>query len=208
MGLGALTAAVLVGGCAGEGGSDVASPASPSPRETAAWTGAEWRTPGCATPRSPQTVESGGATMPVNPPDLEAVLQRLAEQGPARFDDVYAGVEVDQDQVRAIVYRVPSAGFDEFVRDLAGNVCVVVRDAAHSAADLSALMDRISADVEYWKSRGIRIHTWGPRHDGAGVEVGTEDVAKAKVELPARYGTAVPILVKEQGPVMPVPAHQ
>jgi hypothetical protein len=71
---------------------------------------------------------------------------------------------------------------------------------------LTALQERITADLRLWAERGVRINTVGARHDGSGVEVGTEDVAAARRDLPGRYGADAPIIVVEQGPVVPLTA--
>ena len=103
-----------------------------------------------------------------------------------------------------MVYRVPSAAFDDFIRQAAENTCILVRDAAHSTADLAVWHDRVLADLPFWTDRGVRIVTIGARHDGAGVEIGTRDVERAQVELPARYGRRAPLIFVEQGPVTPL----
>jgi hypothetical protein len=157
----------------------------------------EWSTAGCAMPRS-----SHGGT----PASLSAAMQRIEQDGRARFPRHYAGLEVDERQVRAIVYRVPSAAFDTFVRTSAEDSCVVVRDAAHSRADLDEWQHRIVADLDRWTTEGVRISTVGARHDGAGVEIGTEDVAGARRALTAHYGAQAPLVFVEQGPVTPLQA--
>jgi hypothetical protein len=143
--------------------------------------------------------------MPVTPPELDAAMARIERGGRAGHADSYAGLEVDQAGVRAIVYRVPSAAFDEFVRLAAEDACVVVRDAAHGLAELTAWHDRIVADLGAWQAGGIRISTVGARHDGTGVEVGTPDVAGTRSALVARYGAPAPLIFLEQGPVTPLP---
>jgi hypothetical protein len=176
----------------------------------------EWSTPGCET-------SAGGL------PELWAVIARIQEAGRARFGATFAGVELDEPGVRAIVYRVPAeapsagagpagagsagagsgpaaagggpADVDEMVREAAAGVCVVVRDAPHGADELAALHRRIDADLPFWQEHGLRITTVGARHDGTGVEVGTQDPARARTELPARYGADAPIIVVESGPV-------
>jgi hypothetical protein len=188
----------LIVGCAGQqdgGEAEAAAPAS---------AGTEWRSDGCATPRSPVVTHTAGVDMPLSDEQVEALVKKVTEAGQARFVAVYAGLEVMQGQVGLVVYRRPSADFDAYLRAQAGSQCVVVRDAAHSQAELQALANRISGDFAYWRDRGIAINTVGSRHDGSGVEVGTQDVAAARVELPKRYGTAVPIQVVEQGPVVPL----
>jgi hypothetical protein len=106
--------------------------------------------------------------------------------------------------VRAIVYRVPSAAFDDFIRQAAGNVCIVVRDAVHSARDLAVWHDRVLADLPYWSHHGVRIVTVGAKHDGSGVEIGTTDVPHTRSELLARYGGEAPLIFVEQAPVRPL----
>ena len=165
----------------------------------------EWRTAGCEFSRSPQVVTMAGTAMPVTPPALAAVMAHIDEAGRGRHADSYAGLEVDQWTVRAVVHRVPSAEFDEVIRAAAGDTCVVVRDAAHSLAELSRWQSRIAADLDGWTAQGVRISTVGARHDGAGVQVGTEDVDRARRELPARYGPDAPLIFVEEGPVTPIP---
>ena len=157
-------------------------------------------------PRSPQVTTVGATVVPVTPPALDAAIARIEEGGRARFPQSYAGLEVDQRQVRAIVYRVASAAFDDFIRTTAADACIVVRDAAHSSADLAEWHDRIVGDLGGWGERGLRISSVGARHDGAGVEIGTGDVAAARRELPARYGPDAPLIFVEQGPVTPLPS--
>jgi hypothetical protein len=161
-------------------------------------------------PRSPQVTSVGGSTVPVTPPPLADAMARIEQGGRTRFPRSWAGLEVDQHAVRAIVYRVPSEEFDTFVRTSAEDACVVVRDAAHSAAELSAWQDRVVADLGRWQTEGVRISTVGARHDGAGVEIGTQDFAPARQKLTAHYGAAAPLIFVEQGPVMPLasPGHE
>lgn len=170
----------------------------------------EWSTAGCGMPRSPQVTTMGGATVPVTPPALQEAITRIEEGARDRFPDSYAGLEVDQRQVQAIVYRVASAAFDDFVRLSAEDACVVVCDAAHSSAELTTWQDRIVADLGRWGEQGVRISSVGARHDGAGVEIGTQDVAAARRALPAYYGAQAPLIFVEQGPVTPltIPGHR
>ena len=116
--------------------------------------------------------------------------------------------EVDQEQVRAIVYRVPCDPFDDLVRQSADAACVEVRDAEHTLRELTDWHDRIVADLPSWPAEGVRIVTVGARHDGAGVEVGVRDVDLARERLFARYGAAAPLIIVHQEPVVPIPAAE
>jgi hypothetical protein len=163
-----------------------------------------WATAGCEFDREPVTTTVAGMAIPATPPALDAAMARIERGGRADHATSYAGLEVDQRQVRAIVYRVPSAAFDDFIRVSAEDTCVVVRDAAHALAELTAWHDRIVADLPMWADRGVRIFTVHARHDGIGVEVGTDDVGRAREALAAVYGRRAPLVFVEEGPVRPM----
>jgi hypothetical protein len=165
-----------------------------------------WSTAGCELARQPESITVGAISMPSTPGALRAAMTRIDEGGRGDFKDSYAGLEVDQQRVRALVYRVPSAGFDEFIRQAADTACIVVRDAPYSVGALTVWHDRVLADLAFWTARGIRIATIGARHDGSGVEIGTQDLERARLELPARYGSRAPLVFVEQGPVIPLAA--
>ena len=194
--VGLLLAAVLVTAACGDP-SEAARSAEPG------LTGG-WATAGCEFHREPLTTTLGGNTMPATPPALDAAMARIDRGGRADHPDSYAGLEVDQQRVLAIVYRVPSAEFDDFVRLSAEDSCVVVRDAAHGLTELTAWHDRIVADLPVWADRRVRINTVGARHDGAGVEVGTQDVSRTREALVAAYGPAAPLVFVEEGPIRPL----
>ncbi|BCY15076.1 hypothetical protein [Actinoplanes sp. L3-i22] len=191
-----LAGALMIGGC---GEFETAG----QPESSAVTAG--WRTVGCEFARAPEFVERSGFRMPVTPPSLSAAMERIEQAGRLRFAATFAGLEVDQQRVRAIVYRVPakSTEFDDFIRETADDNCIVVRNAAHGVAELGLWHDRVVADLAYWTVRGVRIVTVGSRHDGAGLEIGTRDVAKARHEMPAHYGAGAPLIFVEQGPATP-----
>jgi hypothetical protein len=155
-----------------------------------------WTTAGCGLTR--------GALMPATSAKLSAAMAEIENTGRRDFPDSYAGLEVDEKHVRALVYRVPSATFDDFIRRTAEDVCILVRDAPNTAVDLAYWHDRVLADLAYWTHEGIRISSIGARHDGSAVEIGTRDVERASREMPARYGERAPLHFVEQGPVRPM----
>ncbi|WP_306211344.1 hypothetical protein [Actinoplanes sp. RD1] len=163
-----------------------------------------WATAGCEFARTPVTVTMGRHVLPATPPDLEAVMARIESGGRAEHAASFAGLEVDQQNVRAIVHRVPDAAFDDFVRQVAGKTCVVVRDAGHSLRELTGWHDRLVADLPDWTARGVAISTVAARHDGAGVEVGAPDVPLARAALLGRYGSTAPLIFVAEGPVVPL----
>lgn len=193
----ALGVVLMIGGCGDPGDGEIVD----SPGLTGGWT-----TAGCGVPRTPERVTVGGVQVPVTPPRLEAVMGRIEQAGRGAFADSFAGVEVDQEKVRAIVFRVPSAAFDDFIRTSAEDACVVVRDAEHSTKDLTVWHDRVLADLPYWSEQGVRIVSIGAQHDGRGVEIGVRDVGEARRQLLSRYGAKAPLIFVEADPVRPLPA--
>jgi hypothetical protein len=190
-----LGAILVIGGCGDS--------ADEHPAESPGLTGG-WSTAGCEFLRLPERMAVAGVAMPVTPAKLEAAMARIEKAGRGEFPGSFAGLEVDQENTRAIVHRVPSAAFDEFIRGTAEDTCIVVRDAAYSAVDLTFWHDRVLADLDYWTHSGVRIVSIGARHDGAGVEIGTQDVDRARAELPARYGPEAPLLFVSEPPVRPL----
>ena len=166
-----------------------------------------WTTAGCEFSRTPATMTVGDVIIPATPPELDTAMADIDRAGRAAHPDSYAGLEVDQEQVRAIVHRVPDEAFDEVVRQAAGDACVEVRDAAHGLAELTRWHDRIVADLTMWSAEGVRIVTVGARHDGTGVEVGVRDPATARERLLDRYGSDAPLIIVGQDPVVPIPGH-
>lgn len=191
----ALGVVLVIGGCGDPEATDSAGPTG------------EWSTAGCAVSRTPRRVTVGNATVPVTPPGLEAVMNAIDKAGREEFAESFAGLEVDEERVRAIVYRVRSAAFDDFIRKSAGDACIVVHDAAHSTKELAIWHDRVLADLPYWTHQGVQIVSIGARHDGTGVEIGARDPGKARSELVARYGPHAPLIFVESGPIRPLPAQ-
>ncbi|GIE80168.1 hypothetical protein Aph02nite_61180 [Actinoplanes philippinensis] len=182
-------------GCASDDGADPSQQTGPT---------GGWRTAGCEFSRMPYFTAVGARRLPATPPRLAAAMERIDRGGRERFADSFAGLEVDQAGVRAIVYRVPSEPFDAFIRNTAEDNCIVVRDAAHAVAELTEWHDRVVADLPYWSAQGIRITTVGSRHDGVGLQIGTTDLEKTRAALHSRYGEEAPLVLVEEGPVRPL----
>jgi hypothetical protein len=63
------------------------------------------------------------------------------------------------------------------------------RSVRHTRRELQALVDRISADVNYWQQQGIEPSTWGAYPDSNLVEITLAHYTKAyRDALVARYG--------------------
>jgi hypothetical protein len=161
------------------------------------------RTAGCATHTSPPAMSVDGTPQPANQDALSRIADRITVHAEERFADVYAGLELVPEQDRVRAFRKLSNDFDTWIlRDFRAD-CVELVDAPHTAVELKALQDRIGDEIDYWDQHGIHILTIGARQDGTAVEVGTGDVDRARMELPRRYGTAIPIVVNREGPIQP-----
>jgi hypothetical protein len=153
------------------------------------------RTDACSASASPSVA-------PDNQTELNLIAERIQPHAQEQFEDVFAGVEVTPDNNRVLVYRKPSASFDDWIRKSFAPSCIEVHDARHSAKELNALIDRINQDMEYWADQGIDINELGAKHDGSGIIVGVngDDVDKAKQAMPARYGSDIALLIEGGGP--------
>jgi hypothetical protein len=133
---------------------------------------------------------------------LNGFAARVTTLG-GRFPAAYAGVALEPEHDRVVVYRVPSAAFDAALHaDLPGAPLRVV-DAAHPAEELNRLVTRIGAELPYWQERGVAVHVISPRTDGACVEVGVADPDRARPLFAERYGAA-PVRVVAADPVVPL----
>ncbi|WP_144125856.1 hypothetical protein [Catellatospora sichuanensis] len=219
--LAAILLATALAGCAGQRDQAGAAPGGPG---TPPASGAADGSPAVETPRSrlphdtsgtptagcregrpmPSSYQTQGMDVyPANGPLLDA-LDRISAAGNSRFQKSFAGVQIVEDRGEGAVHRVPDAAFDTFIMKEAGaDICLYLRDARFSAATLTAFGDRISADFAYWRKRGINVNSVGGKGQGSGITVGVaaEDIDEARVELPKRYGTRIPITIEEQGPI-------
>jgi hypothetical protein len=145
-----------------------------------------------------------GTPQPANQEHLDGVADRLQPYARAHFATVYSGLELRSEQDRLRVYRKPSADFDAWMLREFKSECVEAMDARHSEKELSALGDRVSADIAYWKAHGVQVSYISVKNDGTFVEVGTTDLARAKRELPSRYGTTAPLHIVYSVPPQPL----
>jgi hypothetical protein len=119
----------------------------------------------------------------------------------SKFPDHYAGLAIAPDQERLIAYRRPVSSFDDAVRQKFPQLDISFEDARYSERELAALTQRILADIDYWRERGVVINGVGPAGDGNSVIVQTTNPQPAWKVLRERYGSAVnvqrgdPILV-------------
>jgi hypothetical protein len=139
---------------------------------------------------------------PVDDTDLNVVADEIHPKAQADFKDVYAGVEVVSEASRVRVYRKPSGPFDDWIRKTYAERCVELANAKHSAAELATLTEKVEGDIGYWAELGINITGTAAKQDGSALVVGVEGavVDRAKQELPAKYGTEIPIIIEESGP--------
>lgn len=121
------------------------------------------------------------------------------------FASSYAGLELqqptgpaDETPYALVIYRIPGTGLDAAVRGALPTTNVVFKDSKYNALDAQQTVDKISADVSYWRSKGLRINAYGPWLDGR-AQVGIDDPAKWAAAIAGRYG-ADRVLVNKVGP--------
>jgi hypothetical protein len=134
---------------------------------------------------------------PANQQALDAAAN-YAEQV-AGDAHVFAGVAVDDDANKTIVYLVqpPQSVLDQLRARHPG--IYVFRNAPHTLSSITALQKSI--DWSYWKARGIDITLIGPTQTGY-LRVGVmKHVAQAQAAFDAKYGPGIVRVVK-QGPVI------
>lgn len=150
---------------------------------------------GCAAAVPPPAAAAEGRI------DMGEDASRVDQWARERFPEVYAGIETSD--AGLIVFRKPSAAFDEGLRTLGVSTPVVLRDAPYANAELATLAERVLADVDYWAGQGIEITSVGARADGTAVDVGSPQADRLTPRLAGRYGTTPPAIAEPVGPIVP-----
>jgi len=132
--------------------------------------------------------------------DVSEDASRVDSWGRARFPEFYAGVQTYD--AKLVVFRRPSAAFDDELRGLELSSPTEPHDAPHSSQELEALAERVVADIGYWRDQGIEVLSVGARPNGSAVEVSSPQADRLAPLLPGRYGTVPPAVAE---PVSPPP---
>ncbi|MEV7186857.1 hypothetical protein [Kitasatospora sp. NPDC093102] len=120
--------------------------------------------------------------------------QTIEDMGMTDYSDHYFGTCRDRSTNTLYVMRVPGSGLDAAVARTAADwptVKVQFADAAGSRGQLMALLNRIRADTEEWRAKGVTIEGLTLAIDGAGIVVDTPQWQSAEAEIKARYGPLV-----------------
>jgi hypothetical protein len=145
----------------------------------------------CGRPVPATTSTSPALTGPTPNPTNAYELSRLADEihrvGQEDFPEVYAGVIMDTDIDRLLVWRKPSVEFDAILAASQDREKIVTLCARYSYEQLLGAVSQLTADYEYWKAQGLTLHQFGPDYKQNCVLVSTEDPGRAKVKLTARY---------------------
>ena len=157
-----------------------------------------------ASPTAPSTWNSG---QPPGQNTLDAAIQIVEPTLKQDFASSYAGLELqqptgpgDKTPYALVIYRIPGSGLDAAVRRALPTTNVVFEDAKYNVGDAQQVCDKISADVSYWQSKGLRVNEYGPGLDGR-VNIGVDDPGKWAAAVAARYG-ADRVIVNKVGPVI------
>ncbi|WP_416874454.1 hypothetical protein [Kitasatospora sp. SC0581] len=110
------------------------------------------------------------------------------------YPDHYFGTCRDRNTGTLYVMRVPGSGLDAAVTARAADwptVKVRFADAAGSREQLMTVLNRIRADTEEWRARGVVIDGLTLAIDGTGVVVDTPQWQSAEADIKAKYGALV-----------------
>ncbi|GAA1658752.1 hypothetical protein GCM10009679_75000 [Saccharothrix algeriensis] len=214
----AALAAILTAACTGPAdptpaaaaATSASSPSAPAPTPSAAPSPDPERrvgkpTKACAR-REPAPGESltpdGFLVTPMDQKMLDAIGD-ISHAGDRQFKSSFTGAKLVPEQAFAVVYRKPSKAFDAYIEKVSRGKCIYIRDARFTKAELWGHAMRIEKERPYWRERGIEVNHFTVETDGSVVEVGVlpEDLAQALVELPQRYGTAIPLRIVPQEPI-------
>jgi hypothetical protein len=119
-----------------------------------------------------------------------------------RFPDTYAGSRLDLPGNALVVHRKPSPGFEEAIRALVPGVTVRFAYASHSERQVNAWTERVIADQDYWKRRGITLHGIGPDM-GQGVFVEIDNPLRDDIALIIHYDD-LPLRIEQGEPGVPL----
>ncbi|NGO13370.1 hypothetical protein G5C60_38700 [Streptomyces sp. HC44] len=114
-----------------------------------------------------------------------AYIDRTAKDYPG----IFTGLSVDDANRAAHVYRIPGTRAEHFDAELCGaaekGVTIRMYDTDVTEAELKALVDRISGDMDRWKGTFM---IWSVGMNSHRVSVGVSDPAKAEPILREAYG--------------------
>lgn len=189
---------VLAAGCASKADSSATATAPTTAEPSAAGTA----------PTTAEPSATGSTWISGQPPGqntLDDAVQAVEPMLKHDFASSYAGLELQQPTGPAdktpyalVIYRIPGSGLDAAVRHALPTTNVVFKDAKYSAPDAQQTCNKISADIPYWQSKGLRINAYGPWLDGR-AQIGIDDPAKWAAAIAGRYG-ADRVLVNRVAP--------
>lgn len=147
----------------------------------------------------------GSPAPSVGDPDVSAAADRLNPMLELDFASSFAGLTVDHDKRIVYVYRIPDHKLDARVRSEVTGVEVELRDAKMSLRDAKILRDRVMADSGFWAQQGVLINGAGPKPDGSGIEVMTENGSSSdRTKLRKHYETDAMTVTKGSAAIMPL----
>ncbi|MBV2152302.1 hypothetical protein [Kitasatospora sp. SUK 42] len=126
------------------------------------------------------TDSRGAFDLSVRPKQEEHdLVNAIDDLGVKQFPSRLLGYCWDVNAKKVYVKRVPGAGgFDDAVRakvKASEGVEVAFQDVLHSYAELRAVSEKARADLDYWKSKGLRFLDWEVAADGSGLKIRTFD---------------------------------
>ncbi|TDT95912.1 hypothetical protein EDD99_7754 [Streptomyces sp. 846.5] len=150
---------------------------------------------------SPDGGSRGGHSRDRRPSRLDPVVLRLAPYLERHFAGSYTTVVIDSPHDRLVVYRVPDPALDAAAHSVAGRTRLFFVNSHYPYGRQHELLDRIGADLGYWRRQGIRITSW-TASNGVHCAVLVTTVRGTGADqraFDARYGTGL-VHVSRGGP--------
>lgn len=164
-----------------------------------------------ATPHSPPALSTPAPAQSYWPgqDELMVAAGTVERYAARKWPHVYTSVSLDLPGRMLLVHRIPTRGFDAEIRPLVSGVTVRFVDVAYSARTLDGWFERVQADMDTWRRRGVTIHAlfW----DGGG---STGRCLTVEVENPQRDAALITrhypdmsICVRQGWPPVPLTAN-
>ncbi|WP_128376004.1 hypothetical protein [Streptomyces cavernae] len=181
----AMTAVLVLGALQGSSAS-----AEPDNTSTVAESAAAAATE-CVGEQPVGSLPGPGTGVPDGTPLFRVMAYADRTTAQARYDTVFTGLALDEENKAVDVYRMPSTASSQALdtRICAAaekGVTVRLHDTPISEKDLSALMDRINADMDRWEGT-FQVRQAGPDVEGY-VVMGVDDPVKAEPVIKKAYG--------------------
>ncbi|MEV1015506.1 MULTISPECIES: hypothetical protein [unclassified Micromonospora] len=140
--------------------------------------------------------------------ELMAAADTVEDYAARNWPHAYTSVSLDLPGRVLLVHRVPTADFDAKIRPLVRGVSVRFVDSAYSGRTLDGWFERVQADIDDWRRRGVTIHSLFWNGEGSIDRCLTVEVGNPRHDatLLTTHYADMSICVRQGGPAVPLTA--